>query len=262
VTLCMRGKPLGTRRVSDNIGTECYIQTLGPKRPIKYRQKTMKLKTPVVMSLVGLLVLTACEDQPTRIDNPNYRAQNGAATGAIFGGIVGAAVNPGSGGDARLRSALVGAAIGAAAGGVIGASLDNQAADLRNNLGNPNVTVTNMGKYLVVNLPDDLLFATDSSTLRPQLQSELRSIAANLVSYPNSNIRVIGHTDNVGAAAYNIDLSLRRARSVMDVLAGAGVPGSRLSAVGMGEDQPIASNLSTSGRAQNRRVEIIITPKR
>ncbi|MEO8242624.1 MAG: OmpA family protein [bacterium] len=219
----------------------------------------MILRTPIVLSLAGAMALSACADQPTRIDDPNYRAQNGAMAGAVLGGILGS--SQGGSHEARLRSTLVGAAIGAAAGGAIGATMDKQAADLRSRIGNPNVTVTNMGKYLVVNLPDDVTFATDSATVRSDLASELRSIAANLVSYPNSTIRVLGHTDNVGAAAYNADLSQRRAVAVRDILAGAGVPSTRLSAVGMGEGSPIASNLTAAGRAQNRRVEIIITPK-
>ena len=88
-----------------------------------------------------------------------------------------------------------------------------------------------------------------------------RECAANLVSYPNSTIQVIGHTDNVGTAAYNFDLSQRRAVAVRDILLGAGVPSNRLSAAGAGEDRPVATNLTSAGRAQNRRVEIIITPK-
>ena len=217
-------------------------------------------KTPIALSLAGLLGLAACQDSTTRITDPNYRAQNGAIAGAVLGGILGASGGPNRSDESRLRSTLVGAAIGAAAGGAIGATLDNQAADLRNRLGNPNVTVTNMGSYLLVNLPDDVLFATDSAAVRPDLQGELRSIAANLVSYPNSRIQVLGHTDNTGTAAYNFDLSQRRAVAVADILAGAGVPGARLSAVGIGEDRPIASNTTVTGRAQNRRVEIIITP--
>jgi outer membrane protein OmpA-like peptidoglycan-associated protein len=217
------------------------------------------IKTPIAISLCGLLALGACSDGPTRIDDPNYRAQNGAMAGAVIGGLLGAGSRHGDAQD-NLRSAIVGAAIGAAAGGVIGSVMDKQAADLRNNLGNPNVTVTNMGKYLVVNLPDDVLFATDSANVNPSLRAELSSIAANLISYPDSTIRVLGHTDNTGTAAYNFDLSQRRAVAVRDILAGAGVPASRLSAQGVGEDQPVASNTTTSGRAQNRRVEIIITP--
>ena len=218
------------------------------------------IKTPIVLSLAGALALAACQDSTTRIQDPNYRAQTGAVAGALLGGIIGASNRPGSSHEARLRSTLVGAALGAAAGGAIGATLDQQAADLRNRLGNPNVTVTNKGGYLLVNLPDDVVFATDSAAVRADLAGEIRSIAANLVSYPNSRIQVLGHTDNTGTAAYNFDLSQRRAVAVADILIGAGVPSSRLSAVGIGEDRPIASNTTVAGRAQNRRVEIIITP--
>ena len=218
------------------------------------------IKTPIALSLAGALALVACQDSTTRIQDPNYRAQTGAVAGALLGGIIGASNRPGSSHEARLRSTLVGAAIGAAAGGAIGATLDQQAADLRNRLGNPNVTVTNKGGYLLVNLPDDVVFATDSAAVRPDLAGEIRSIAANLVSYPNSRIQVLGHTDNTGTAAYNFDLSQRRAVAVADILIGAGVPSSRLSAVGIGEDRPIASNTTVAGRALNRRVEIIITP--
>lgn len=221
----------------------------------------MNFKTPIALSLASLLGLAACEDSATRIQDPNYRAQNGAIAGAVLGGIIGASNRPGSTSAARNRSALVGAALGAAVGGAIGATLDQQAADLRNRLGNPNVTVTNMGGYLLVNLPDDVTFATDSATVRSDLAAEIRSIAANLVSYPNSTIQVIGHTDNTGTAAYNFDLSQRRAVAVRDILLGAGVPSNRLSAAGAGEDRPVATNLTAAGRAQNRRVEIIITPK-
>ncbi len=221
----------------------------------------MMMKTPIALSLAGLLTLTACQDSATRIQDPNYRTQNGAIAGAVLGGIIGASGGPNRSNESRNRSALVGAALGAALGGAIGANLDAQAAELRNTLGNPNVTVTNMGGYLLVNLPDDVTFATDSANVRPDLAAEIRSIAANLVSYPNSTIQVIGHTDNTGTAAYNFDLSQRRAVAVRDILLGAGVPSNRLSAAGVGEDRPIASNLTTAGRAQNRRVEIIITPK-
>lgn len=219
----------------------------------------MMFKTPIALSLAGMLSLTACQDSTVRIQDPNYRAQTGALAGAVLGGIIGAAAGNGDS-DARLRSTIVGAAIGAAAGGAIGANLDQQAADLRNRLGNPNVTVTNMGDYLLVNLPEAVLFATDSAVVHSALRAEVASIAANLVSYPNSTIKVLGHTDNAGSAAYNAELSQRRAVAVADILIGSGVPAARLSAVGLGEDRPIAGNTTAAGRAQNRRVEIIITP--
>lgn len=221
----------------------------------------MNFKTPIALSLVSVLGLAACQDSATRIQDPNYRAQNGAIAGALLGGLIGAANGRGDNKEARNRSLALGVALGAMAGGAIGATLDAQAAELRNTLGNPNVTVTNMGGYLLVNLPDDITFATDSASVNLALASEIRSIAANLVSYPDSTIQVIGHTDNTGTAAYNFDLSQRRAVAVRDLLLTAGVPSGRLSAAGAGEDRPVATNLTASGRAENRRVEIIITPR-
>ena len=109
-------------------------------------------------------------------------------------------------------------------------------------------------------MPQDVLFATDSATLRPDLTYDLRAVAGSLNRYPDSSVEVIGHTDNSGAAAYNQDLSQRRATSVAQVLRDAGVQGNRLAAYGRGEDQPVASNLTPEGRAANRRVEIIIRP--
>ena len=120
--------------------------------------------------------------------------------------------------------------------------------------------MTNTGSELIVNLPQDILFATDSASLRGDLTQDLQAVARSLLNYPNTTVQVVGHTDNTGSAAYNQDLSQRRAQSVASVLQANGVPGGRIVAFGRGEDQPIASNLSVAGRAQNRRVEIIIRP--
>ena len=133
---------------------------------------------------------------------------------------------------------------------------------MRNSFSNPNIPVTNYGDYLVVNMPQDVLFATDSAALRPDLSRDVQAVAQSLLKYPNSTIQVIGHTDNTGTAAYNQDLSQRRAASVAGVLMGSGVPSSRIATIGRGEDQPIASNLTPEGRSKNRRVEIIIRPTR
>lgn len=216
----------------------------------------MQMKTSVTLLLVSAIGLSACADSTTRIQDPNYRAQNGAVMGAVGGALLGSMVS-----DHKRSGAIRGALIGGLLGGGIGASLDAQAADMRARLGNPNVTVTNMGDYLLVNLPDDVLFATGSATLRPDLQDEIRSIAANLVTYPDSNIEVVGHTDNVGSAPMNMDLSQRRAYSVSSILLGAGVPAGRVTSYGRGEEAPVASNLTDAGRAQNRRVEILVRPR-
>ncbi|MFN4155017.1 MAG: OmpA family protein [Paracoccaceae bacterium] len=215
----------------------------------------MTFKTPLLFSAASLLALTACVDPNAFPDNPNARAQQGA----LMGGLVGAAAGASSGSD-RLGKAVIGGVIGAAAGGAIGATLDRQAAELRGSINNPNVTVTNNGNYLTVNLPQDLLFAVDSTALRPDLRADLGSVAQSLIRYPNSRIEVIGHTDNTGSAAYNYDLSQRRAAAVSSVLTQNGVPFGRITNIGRGFDQPIASNATPQGRAQNRRVEIIIRP--
>lgn len=216
----------------------------------------MAFKTSILFSAASLVALTACVDPNAYPDDPNARARAGAITGGLLGAFAGA----NAGGDDRLAKAVVGGAIGAAVGGAIGANLDQQAAELRASLNNPNVSVTNNGSFLVVNMPQDLLFAVDSAAIRPDLQADLRSVASSLIRYPNSRIEVIGHTDNTGSAAYNYDLSQRRANSVASVLGQNGVPMGRISTFGRGFDQPIASNATAEGRAQNRRVEIIIRP--
>ena len=215
----------------------------------------MKLHTPLLIGSAALMALVACDPYPQ--GNPdNTRARTGLATGALIGGLLGATKESGSD---RFGNAVLGAAIGAAAGGAVGSLLDKQANELRGQVGN-NVQIVNDGSQLRVVLPQDILFATDSATLQPTLVSDLRAVAQSLQRYPNSTVQVVGHADNVGAAAYNQDLSQRRAGSVASVLRDYGVPGGRIVSVGRGEDQPVASNLTPEGRAQNRRVEIIIRP--
>ena len=216
----------------------------------------MKLKMPVLLGSVALMALAACDPSPQ--GNPdNTRARTGVATGAAVGALLGLTRDGKAGNNAR--DALVGGAIGAVIGGGIGSVLDQQANELRGQVGN-NVQIVNDGNQLRVVMPQDILFATDSATLQPTLVSDLRAVAQSLQRYPNSTVQVVGHTDNVGAAAYNQDLSQRRAGSVAAVLRDYGVPGGRIVSVGRGEDQPVASNLTAQGRAQNRRVEIIIRP--
>lgn len=218
----------------------------------------MMMKTPLILAAAGTLFLTACVDPGAYPDDPNARQRSGAIIGGIVGAVAGASV---SDSDDKLKGALIGGALGAGTGALIGADLDRQAAELRGSL-NSNISVTNTGEYLIVNMPQDLLFATDSAAVRSDLAGDIRTVAASLLRYPNSRIEVIGHTDNTGTAAYNQDLSQRRAVSVAEILRQSGVPGNRIAAFGRGEDLPIASNLTPQGRAQNRRVEIIIRPTR
>jgi outer membrane protein OmpA-like peptidoglycan-associated protein len=218
----------------------------------------MMMKTPLILAAVGTLGLTACVDPNAYPNDPNGRTRDGAIIGGLVGAVTGAAV---AGDGDEFKGALIGGALGAGTGALIGQDLDRQAAELRGSLSS-NISVTNNGEYLIVNMPQDLLFATDSASVRPDLTADLRTVASSLLKYPNSRIEVIGHTDNTGSAAYNQDLSQRRAVSVAQILRESGVPGSRVAAFGRGEDAPIASNLTPQGRAQNRRVEIFIRPTR
>lgn len=213
-------------------------------------------KSVLLLAGVSLLTATACTD-PAAVGTTD--ANRNAKQGAILGGVLGAAVGLLTN-DNKKQGALRGALVGGGVGALVGTSLDRQEADLRRDLGNDNVTITNTGDRLIVTLPEDILFATDSAAVRPNLRRDLTAVATNLQSYPDSTIQIVGHTDNTGGAAYNQDLSARRANSVADVLMEAGVAFGRIRTFGRGEDQPIASNLTPEGRSQNRRVEIVILP--
>ena len=206
----------------------------------------------ILAGSAALMVLAACDPAGP---NDNQRTRTGAVIGGTIGGLIGA-----SSSDDKLAKGAAGAIIGGALGGAIGQRLDRQAEDLRRDIGNDQVSVENTGSELVVTLPQDLLFATDSASLRPDLQNDLRALAGNLQQYPDTTVNIIGHTDNTGSDQYNFNLSDRRANTVSSVLQNSGVSPARIRAFGRGETQPIASNDSASGRAQNRRVEIVIRP--
>lgn len=188
--------------------------------------------------------------------DPNQKTKNGALIGAASGAVLGA-LSKGDGN--RGDGALVGAVIGGALGAGIGYSLDKQEAELRQQLGG-DIGIVNTGDRLIVSLPNNLLFATDSTVVSPTLQGDLRALAQNVQVYADSTLQVVGHTDSDGDAAYNQTLSEGRARSVANILIGNGVPSGRIQTFGRGENQPIASNLTVEGKAQNRRVEIVILP--
>ena len=213
-------------------------------------------KFPLVLAAASLTFVAACD--PTG-PNQNQNTQQGALIGAAGGALVGALTNNDGTVRERNQAALIGAALGAGVGAGIGNSLDKQAEELRRAL-RSDVGVSNNGSNLVVVLSQDLLFATNSTAVSGVSQNELRIVANSLNNYPNTTVNVIGHTDSTGEAAFNQDLSQRRAQAVSSVLVGGGVSPGRIRAIGAGENQPVASNQTASGRQANRRVEIIITP--
>jgi outer membrane protein OmpA-like peptidoglycan-associated protein len=215
----------------------------------------MTLSKLSLAAAAAVLSLGACVD--TSENNPNRNTQQGALVGAGLGALVGVAA--GDNARERRNGAVVGAVIGGGLGALGGSQLDRQEAELRQQMGN-NIGIVNNGQQLIVTLPQDILFATDSAQLTGSLQNDLFTLAGSINRYPDTTVNVVGHTDNVGAAAYNQSLSQRRAQAVSSVLINAGVSSNRIRSLGRGEDAPIATNLTPEGRQQNRRVEIIITP--
>ena len=218
------------------------------------------VKFPLVAALAGIVALGACTNPGGSIlaqpGDPNQKTKNSALIGAGAGALVGA-LSRGDGN--RDKGALKGAIIGGALGAGVGYSLDRQEAELRRAL-DARVVITNTGDRLIVTLPQDITFGTDSATVSPNIQGDLQALAQNVQVYQNSTLQIIGHTDSDGEAAYNQQLSESRARAVSNILIGNGVPGSRIQSFGRGESQPVASNLNPQGKQQNRRVEIVILP--
>lgn len=204
-----------------------------------------------LLATASALVLTGCVTTPGGEQN---RTRDGLIVGGLSGAVIGGAVSDSVGG------AAIGATVGAIAGGLIGQTLDQQARDLRGSLNNDDIQIINTGSELIVRMPEGILFDFGSAAIRPGLQRDLAVLARNLNDYPNTTVDVIGHTDSVGSAAVNQDLSAARAENVARALARNGVAPSRLRSFGRGENEPIESNLTDFGRQQNRRVEVIIRP--
>lgn len=154
------------------------------------------------------------------------------------------------------RDAIQSATVGGTAGALISARMDRQAKELARNL--PGAKVERVGEGIQVTFESGLLYDTDSDIVRAEARKNLRSLAASLNKYPGSNILVVGHTDQVGPAAYNRGLSERRAAAAADYLVVHGVKRDRVTTRGMGELEPIASNETERGRELNRRVEVAI----
>jgi outer membrane protein OmpA-like peptidoglycan-associated protein len=207
---------------------------------------------PMKRSLAGILTLAALV--PLAVSCAMNKAEKGAIIGAGAGGAVGAVIGKATG--STVRGAIIGAAVGGVAGAVIGHQMDKQAEELAYEL--PGATVQRVGEGITVTFPDGLLFGFDSDRLTTAAADNLRRFAASLIKYPNTRTLIVGHTDSDGTAAYNMDLSDRRAQSAASFLTGEGVDPSRISTAGRGEVEPIATNATDAGRQLNRRVEVAI----
>lgn len=213
----------------------------------------------VVLMSAGALAACTTTDPYTGMPVRNNTG-TGALTGAGVGAVLGYLTNTNKGEQGR-KNALIGAGIGALAGGAIGNYMDRQQADFRRSLEGSGVMIRRNGDQIVLVMPSDVTFAVDRSDVQPQFTRVLDDVARTLNAYPQTTIDVVGHADSSGPDDYNQTLSERRASAVAGYLTGpGGVLVDRVFVAGMGERAPIADNATPAGRAQNRRVEIILRP--
>ena len=205
----------------------------------------LRHRVPLVL-LVAALFLGGCSS----LSN----TEKGAVIGAGAGAAGGAAVGKAAGGTAE--GAIIGAVVGGAAGAIIGRRMDTKAEELDEEL--ENADVERVGEGIKVTFDSGILFDFDSDALREEARANLREFAGSMREFEETNILVVGHTDAKGSEEYNQRLSDRRAESATNYLVGQGMSPDRLTSVGRGETEPVASNETEEGRQQNRRVEVAI----
>ena len=200
--------------------------------------------------------LAGCTSNPYTGEQQMSRTAGGAAIGALAGAGVGLL----TGGYSDRTNALIGAGVGALAGGAIGAYMDNQESELRGYLQGTGVSVTRQGDNIILNMPSNVTFATDQDQVTSSFYQTLNAVALVLNKYHPTLVDINGHTDSTGSLQHNPGLSQRRAQSVGSYLVSQNVDGRRFAIQGFGPSQPVASNATPDGRAQNRRVEIHLVP--
>lgn len=182
------------------------------------------------------------------------KTQKGAVIGAASGGTIGAIIGKKAGNTAV--GAIIGGAIGGTAGAYIGRKMDRQAEEIKQTV--PNAEVIREGEGIIVKFDSGILFDVDQSALKAAARTNIENLATSLKNNPETTILIVGHTDATGTDAYNYRLSERRAAAVKAYTVSQGISSSRLTTEGRGETEPIADNTTDAGKAQNRRVEIVI----
>jgi outer membrane protein OmpA-like peptidoglycan-associated protein len=207
-----------------------------------------------VYILMAMSMIVGCKTVKNA-NNKQKGAAIGAGSGAAIGGVIGNNVGDGNN---TVLGAILGAAIGGVAGGYIGDRMDRQAERIEEEI--PGAEVTRVGEGINVTFTEGqgVYFDTNKSAVKGTSESTLNSMADILKEYPKSNILIEGHTDSAGPDDYNMTLSNQRATSVSDYLISQGIDRSRLTTKWYGENQPVATNETKEGKAQNRRVEMAI----
>jgi len=210
----------------------------------------LPLRTAVLGLAASALLLAGCENMSER--------QKGTAVGAGVGAVGGAVISSATGGKAGTGAAI-GGVVGAVAGNLWSKRQEDRRKQLEQATQGTGVDVSRTNdNQLKINVPNDVSFPVGSAAIQPQLRGVLDSFAHSLQGDPRAEVTIIGHTDNTGNPAINNPLSLERAQSVRDYLSTRGVSASRIQTAGRGDREPVASNATETGRAQNRRVEIFI----
>ena len=202
------------------------------------------VRAGLVLAVMGTMGLAGCAT----------KMQTGAVVGTAGGAVVGGVIGKVAGSTAK--GAIIGAVVGGAAGAIIGSQMDKQARELEQNI--EGATVERVGEGIQVTFASGLLYDFDSDAIRPEAGVNLGALAASLDRYPNTDLVVVGHTDQLGSSAYNQSLSERRATAAASYLVAQGVSGGRIITRGLGESEPKASNETEAGRQANRRVEVAI----
>lgn len=220
-----------------------------------FSPKGLKMKNIILLCCLSIMLLAGCAPQNKTQSGGLYGAAGGAAVGALLGQAIGRDT------EGTLYGAAIGAAVGGLSGAGVGKMMDNQEQEMRQALADSEAAaVRREGNLLAITLKGDVTFDSNSAMVRPGLYSEIDRISTVLRQYPQTVIRVEGHTDSTGTEAYNLDLSQRRARAVENLFVQRGVANSRLVSVGYGESLPVTTNATESGRQRNRRVEIKVVP--
>ena len=181
-------------------------------------------------------------------------AVKGGVIGGVSGGVVGGVIGDQLGNTAL--GAIIGAAVGGTAGVLIGSYMDRQAEEMRNDIAG--AKIERVGEGIKITFDSGILFETNSANLQTEAKTNISKLATILAKYPDTDILVTGHTDSDGTEEYNQILSEKRAKSVSDYTMGKGINSSRFSMIGLGENEPVASNETVDGKQLNRRVEIAI----
>ena len=213
--------------------------------------KMLNKKSIAALTLSAALVLTGCG-----LSNTAKGTGIGAGAGALIGAGVGRVL-----GNTAIGAAI-GGVVGGTAGALIGKKMDKQKKELEEQVKNAKIESVNDGQAIRVTFDSGILFATNSSTLTTTSQTSLRNFAANLKVNDQTDLLIIGHTDNTGSDRINDPLSLNRASSVRTFLAGQGVSSDRMRVEGKGSREPVADNSTAAGRKENRRVEVYILPNK